>query len=510
MKELTDYIVGLENIMFNENCEVIEDESCYQILNEITSKSLTDIIDLGLERYYEYFGDSLRVTVNIGTFYSSIFKQEDDVTFILDELRELAKAYEKLQIIVHIDKKVLLQKWLSGTQYDNFRVVVFTRYSSFCEYFEESSVQYLHQKLYNFNKKTLILLPDLEIDCNNGITYILGGNCMDRVYSALNDNSGLEVLEGVLERAETHNKEHSREVSNNYITPEYFYFEEVNNNTIQRLLDYKTIDCSIIYMCDSIKQLDDKYLCVFNGYKTTIVELHKSNHNDHDLVREKTIKVFELYDWTYQSNYLDKIMIVRNIVSKYLKEDCAANYTELINNIHDIFASTQSNYRVFFQEKIDDFFEDRKKIAQYTFDKTKEIEKEINNLTDSIIKNIITAVGVILAAIIAHSNKSDLSLKGIRIAVISYLIYLIISLVYNFITPMISFAQQCNGNDHLLKYYTTFFPKAEVKKIQGNVLDNKKTMFIIYWIFSVVLMLILICLSAYVSNNLESVISNYL
>jgi hypothetical protein len=258
-----------------------------------------------------------------------------------------------------------------------------------------------------------------------------------------------------------------------------------------------------MFFTDSIKIINGQYTCRFNGYKTSSIVLSEL---EVDIPQVKLKYIYELYKWVYESNTCDKLMITRNVISKYLKEKEEENYTILLNCIEEIDNVIKANYSTFFQDKIDSFFEDRKKIAQYTFEKSTQIEKEINSLTDSMTKNVITAIGVIITAIIANSNKQGFTNNSIKIILLSYLVYLIISTIYHIVPAFFSILQLNGSNSHLIKYYTAFLPEKEVKNIQGNLLGRKRLLFWIYWVLSFIIMIALMGGTFYCLLHLDNVL----
>jgi hypothetical protein len=346
------------------------------------------------------------------------------------------------------------------------------------------------------------------IQCyDNGLVKILGNCPFEHLKSNIGLDTNIELLNKLQERVALRDREVRWEDKYNYIAPDYFYFKEIDNNILMSIFSKMTIDCIITFLADTIKIIEDQYICQFNGYKCTEIILDDKEYEKITIDKNSCDTAFDLYNWTYESNFVDKIMIVRNIISKYLKENNKLNYAEFLNNSPDIFNASKANYSIYFQSKIDLFFEDRKKIVQYTFDKTKDVEKEINNLTDSMTKNVITAVGVILAAIIANSTKSSYSVIGIKVAISAYMFYLGISVMYNLVTPVISLIQQCSSNSHLIKYYTTFVPEDEIKKVQGNVFKNKLIFFWVYWGLSLLLIAFLIGFSIYSITNIQDLLT---
>lgn len=492
MKEFYLYIKSIEDIFNNENCEIIETESYYQLMNEISRDQLKAFFESGLKDIFNYFENSLTITINIMNIDSSVFKLSKGMEYIESEIQSIIDGYKEVKIIIHINKNSYLESQLIENLNRLYKVVIFSSTDNLVNYIKDNSIFYLQKNLYNLDKGLIILLPDIEKSYSNLGTHIISTNNVESLKEVSFPLEPIDSLDEIGKRARLRNGDIPRD-EELFLSPDHLYFKDIDQKDLGKVLNFKASECIIIYLANSTKVTNSQYTCIFNGYKSASISLNENNF----LQCLNTNKLYELYNWTFQSNYVDKIMIVRNIISKFLKDDINNNYCELIYNIEDILNSCQANYSVFFQKSIDAFFEDRKKIAQYTFDKTKEVEKEINNITDAMVKNVITAIGVILAAIIANSTRSGMSEKGIKIALASYLFYLFVSLFYNLINPVITLFQQCAGNSHLIQYFTTFVPKDEIRRIQGNVFRNKLILFWFYWGFSLLLMLALIIMSIY-------------
>lgn len=503
MKDFNNLIKQVEQAVMDENSELIENESEYQLCQKTKASRLKSLLDLDFDLYFSYFGSSLRITITPDGQGATVFDRQKGIDFFYEELDTFIKDDCGVIFIFNINKDQFIKEKFTAHQNSKTSIIrIFKSKDTFTVYLKDNSIFYLQNRLFKEEKRLIVILPDLNCSSNNDLVYIIGNDCFQdikKIYTQEIDNGILEKLRGKVQLRE---KEVGWKDDITFITPDYFYFYDLQETNLRSIFYTKLVESVLIFLANGVKKEDDSYILQFNGYKCNKVLLQE-NVNLESLSDLNYICTYDLYKWVYNSNFLDKIMIVRNIISKYLRENEKLNYCGFLDNVADIFNASKANYQIFFQSKIDNFFEDRKKIAQYTFDKTKEIEKEINNLTDSMTKNVITAVGVVLAAIIANSTKNPQGVKGIKVAILAYLFYLFISIIYNLITPLISMIQQYKSNSHLIKYYTNFVPEEEIKQVQGNVLVNKLFFFWGYWLLSLILMIALVAISIYSISHLE-------
>lgn len=495
-----DLLIKLEDAIIDENVEIIESESEYQLCQKLKSSKLQKILDLDLALYYAYFNASVRITIN-NNGEVTVFHSRKGIDFLIKEFSQLINENCEIIFIFNINKNQFIEEKAAVRMRNEFTIRIFKSAQAFSTYLNDSSMFFIQNHLFEKDKILLLIVPDIEFSINNNVFYIV--NSIDGLQSISFENSKDSL--GVLsERSKQREKELGWKDEINFITPDYFYFPNINNLVLEPILNRKMVDCILIYLANGIKSEDCNYLLQFNGYKCTSLILTEALNPD--LLKLNCYTTFDLYNWTYDSYFLDKIMIVRNIISKFLRENEKSNYSNFLFNVSEIYNACKSNYQIFFQSKIDAFFDDRKKIAQYTFDKTKEVEKEISNLIDAMTKNVVTAVGVVLAAVIANAAKGQEGAIGIKVAIGAYLFYLGISIIYNLVTPVISMIQQCSGNSHLIKYYTTFVPEDEIKQIQGNIFKNKRNFFWVYWGLSVLLMGVLVGASIYAIINSDKLL----
>jgi|GEM_PF-4061491 len=507
MERFLKYITFIEEAIENEKSEVIEDESCYKLYTPTYTSELKPLLDINFTDFFEYFGKSLRITIAPKSQTSTIFHYENGAEFFVGELKNYIEENEAINFIFNINKDDFIKEKINESAFKDNIVRIFKSQRSFADYFKYNTIFYLQKQFFVKDKRLYLIIPDLNCSYSNDIFNIIGNTNFEDISESMITDIRFDKFAVFKERINLRDKELRWEDKISFVTPEYFNFEGLSNNILKPLLDTKSTECLITFLADAVKEIDGKYICQFNGYKCAEIILDEVNINAWNSYKKVYPMVFDLYNWTYESNFSDKIMIVRNVISKYLKENNQVNYIEFLNNVEDILNVVKSNYSIFFQKKIDMFFEDRKKIVQYTFDKSKDVEKEISNLTDSMTKNILTAVGVILATIIANSARSNLSNISIKVAISAYLFYLLISVIFNIINPVISLIQQCRSNSHLIKYYTTFIPEGEIKRIQGNVFRNKLIYFWVYWGFSFLLIAFMIGFSIYAISNLQTLLN---
>jgi len=133
----------------------------------------------------------------------------------------------------------------------------------------------------------------------------------------------------------------------------------------------------------------------------------------------------------YSEKSPDRISILRNLTSIFLCEECNASYYELLLiKSKSIYKSVLENFELYFKENVKQYFTERSKVKETITNRYKDIANEINSIIDTMNKNLITTIGLVLGAIVGYIAKPNIII--IKVAAVCYIAFLIISGTYFF------------------------------------------------------------------------------
>lgn len=283
----------------------------------------------------------------------------------------------------------------------------------------------------------------------------------------------------------------------------------IDNEFKRKFLIIRTL-LSIIYI-SNYSSIDEYTLKVqLNGYR----------NNNYDIDLEKYIyeenhkEFFRIYMWVVSDgNIVDKIGIVRNIISMHCK------YSSLLDIDDKTFSSIKSNYDLYLKDNVSKYIELKNALTEFVI----KTSQEINNITlefiDSLKKNIGAFITFILGTLIANivsDNKLD-NIFTNDILAICYLmlggsmIYLLISLgELNF-----KFNRYKEDYKQLKTSYTDVLDTDDINHIFENdktykknkeIVNRIKVKFTIMWIM--VILVIGLGLTIYKNIDVVSLFKN--
>lgn len=146
------------------------------------------------------------------------------------------------------------------------------------------------------------------------------------------------------------------------------------------------------------------------------------------------IELFELYSWVYsEGNNADKFKIVRNTIAHYflgMKKE--RSLSELLGKLSDIKKTISTNYNMYLNNNIEEYFKQKNKINDYITDYSKKASLQIDSLVDNLNKILTTTVGVVVIALIGYTLRASDLLVFVFLIYLGFLIISIwLSLIYS-------------------------------------------------------------------------------
>ncbi|GAA0381488.1 hypothetical protein [Bacillus horti] len=410
------------------------------------------------------------------------FKEDN----IKSELKFFSENY-KLDINLHVNKLSLLPPcYLS-----DFRVHVSSTLNYLIDYLREDRVIHSN-KLFQEDKPTLfiVIFEDI-ITLENEYITITSLKHLDKYVRQVYGNT-LDVI-----KKRNNNCKWTGFSTN--ITPDMFVFKQKTNRDLQDILDRYLIILSLIYLSNiSERDENSNIICHFHGYKPVKVDM-SGNIN-----LESGRDLYDLFKWSYEEKTPDKLGLVRNLISLNLSENSNKNLLLLCDSASIIQEASISNYKIYLENNIKLYFDERKKVEDFIQLKLNEITSEINAVTNYITKNFGGLLLTILGAIVSY-----VTIPNLNVVKFSLIIYLILSSIFGlyYLTyTMVLIKQTTNNIEHSFSYFLRTFGENDLKRLKGSVIKNRLCLFYIFWTISLLLSLMIICALLYGLVNLEYIL----
>lgn len=382
----------------------------------------------------------------------SLFKQDKIISHIdnFEQYEYIADVFlvENIETLLNEELYNNVNNYLISFDYKwsleigNFYIISQEKYDDLdLEYIEEISNVRLSIKIFKSERETIIFNQEVSFNMIREISLkdilsifkrktspILIKNPFSNVSLKTNligYNSDVDILE---------NNEISIQcLFYNYsefkFSPENFSFNSSENQDDFSIIIQKLHLIFILFFLFDISEIKDNEIFIkLKGYKTYEYKLDFSSLNLNSVSEYKKI-----YEWVYsdKGKIEDKLGIVRNILSFYLKQDDI----ELDNRI---FPSILSANQMYIKGNLSKYLDSRSKI----YEQVDQITNKINSSLDTFLNNFQKSVFAFISfyigafAIRVFNNKVDISnvvnkevtLFGIGLLVIS-LIFMIFSLI---------------------------------------------------------------------------------
>jgi len=277
---------------------------------------------------------------------------------------------------------------------------------------------------------------------------------------------------------------------------------EAKNNTIITL-DSLCFLFSIICIFDITTINDSELYYKLNGYKTFEGKLTYD-----ELPLDSLGTYVKIFEWIYSesSNVSDKIGLVRNILSIYLK-------TNSLDIPEGVFYSVKSGFKTYLQENLNRYIEVRNKIGEQLQTLTHRanlvIDEYLNKYQKNIISFITFFVSVLLIQVLNNKQFSEVFTKDATIIAFSILavstVFMIISLLH------LNNEKQrlIKKYDNLKKRFRDLLIKEDIQKILRNdeefnddiqYLITHRKLYTIMWILTIIFFFIaVVSLSTYLN-----------
>ncbi|HYF81737.1 MAG TPA: hypothetical protein VEB00_01740 [Clostridia bacterium] len=476
-------------------------------LHEQQEKLSNDIKDA-----FEIFGESMSV-LPLESVYNLNINSIDDVEQGLSDFIENLECsgFTSCKVQVSISKKELVRKYITMDIKQSYSIKLFFRFENFLALVQNHDYSVLESSLFRKDIVTVVLVMDrVFLECFSSHLVIIGrqsveyiNSTLDRLSSPFSELSRKDCKNIITER---HN--HCSWINGpEYLTPNFFFFQDLSNapDELGNILCRQFTNLTIPYLaCNTKVDEDGSITCIFEGYRKIKIQLSREDRV-FDLSAVEAL--YNLYEWIYSEKITDKIGIFRHVLTLYLKEDPKQNYGLFLDKIQEVNSSTQSNYQIYLKEKVDIWFEERRKVVDFFQTKVSEISGEITKITELMSKNLLTLIAVVIASMASYVTNGQKAV--IQIAFLAFILFLIVGTIYFGVLSQISKGLLKKDIERFIEYTGTILLKDEISMIEGESITKREELFDGYFLVSILINIVIVFILIIALLNLDVWISYF-
>ncbi len=339
----------------------------------------------------------------------------------------------------------------------------------------------------NKEKKVIFILINENINLSNKLFTVIGFENLIANLTSIQDKVKVNSEDIINIRNEYCNWIDSTKL----ITPNQLFTEfphEYKDTLISKHIRKKTVDCCLGFIANFTGMQHNKYISIINGTKKVevVYDLDLDSYSE-----DSYINIYKIYRWIYDEFLASKIYICRNVISILVSAKCQGSvYKTILNNSDWILESIKTNYESFITDNVNDFFNQKTKLADQLKDKVENIHVQINNTTKILVNNFTSLIGVSIAAIAGYLNDGDISL--VKILLLIYLIYLDYNSLFSLPLSLVRFFQSKNDfNNNKQEYIDLYIEDSFIISVKKRCTVNS----VIFWIYFVLILISIIIIN---------------
>lgn len=418
---------------------------------------------------------------------------DSDYLELVEELIPTDGTATNLMVCLMKDK--LMETIIPPELLMNVNLLLFVHTQNFVQWFAPLNVEEVFQK----DRKTIVVLLDETHVLENEFVTVLGKCSTERILKKVEEAQCFSYNKQ--KAIEDRNSNCNWGGGTKFVTPDYFYFDSVSLTTpgnLRAMFDSKLISLAVAFFASLTQIENDKLQSTINGYKTVKMDLSVR-------VPVNASSVYSLYSWVYTSKTSDKLGILRNITSLYLKSDPAINLSLFCENIDDILNSAKSSFEIYLKENVKLYFDQKKKIEESIQAKVKEITQDISSVLDSMNKNVFAAIGLVAGGMLTYVNNGNKSL--VVLALTLYIAFLLINTAFYGIYTFISVGQANKAFTNYIQYIKKTMTEDDVDSLVGDTVKDKKALFYRVWFAMLFLSAVLLITGLYAIYDINYLLS---
>jgi hypothetical protein len=496
---MNELLSQLNNFISPIGCLISQIEENIKAITIVKKQCMEEqgsvITSFDFENLFKIYDDSLSIRIfNEKKNYYNYIKKGYDKQLTEEYIEDTIEAYDNFDLEITINKDKLLDRLSNNvTALKNYNCNIFFSVANLINYLNDYTIQRLEQQLFSKEKNNIFLIINENVQLDNGLTLIIGGKSLFEIDDYIKNKFQTEPIDNNLKKIIEMRNEMCHWVNGTeWICPEYIYFNfddncQIFTEDLKRLFLKKSTNLIIPFIADYSEkdEVTNELLCNINGYKKIKVIINDCNSYDSKQVKY----LFKLYKWVYADSNTDRICILRNIITIFLCGECVDSfYMQLLDKSYEIYKSVQNNFEIYLRGNVKEYFEERHKVREMITNKSKDITNEIGSIIETMSKNFLTSVGVLIAAIVGYIAKADLVI--IRVSLFVYGLFILLNAVYSLPFYYIRVKGIIADYDEHIDTFRKTLIKEDIP--DGKIINKNIISFYIYWIGSIIITIAII------------------
>lgn len=486
----------------------IEKDNYIKFEKEFKSNEIRHLLDFDFNDIYIHFGNSLTIR-----FWpsrdpaDSVYIDKTCNSLHRNDLEDKIDIYDDINIEVNINKTALLDLIFSGTDITSrFNCMLYSDEETFIEIVNKSTLDSIERNLLARDKKTIILILNDSIFIENEFMLVWGGDSLLELHDYIKQNYTHNIDIGKIDRTIRIRNENCHWIdATSWLIPQHITFDFSNTQFVfspelKNVFLEKSMDIILSFISNYSNFNEGKKFNVINGQKKITIEYDSTaTYSNEDI-----ISLFNLYQWAYKEETLDRLTILRNIITIFLCEQCnTTNYKALLINIREIAESVYSNFEIYLKENVEYYFHERNKMKEMISNKSNELIKEVNLIIQTMNTNLLSTAGIILAAAVSYSSNKSINI--IKLSIIIYIIYISVMGTINLFFYRRRYKVIKKDYDEHIEMYSKILIPRDIPKYSGGTMEESVKSFWIYWGVYAVSIIVLSFIGIYILCNIDKV-----
>lgn len=436
---------------------------------------------------------SLSVEDSIGDVQNFSMPQEEQ------ELSgDIETFNDEIECIIKIKKETLVPQYLK----EKYNVIIYSSQTNLMKDIRELSLIELEKFLFKDLKKHVLIyiLNDIaeKTYCSNG--WITLTSDLSDVEKSFSTDIKLELLK-IKDRNE--NLHWISETPS--VTPDTFYFQYDDSGIIDELVNkfnscFITICMGFLAAYTECNYDSEIYHVTFKGQRHVKFGVTYSGHFDN------LDSLYHLYRWLYSERTTDKLALTQNVIGFYINKKESPNLDFLIKEILDISLAIKENYKVYIDESMDKYLNERKQLEDFMRHTSTEIEKQVSTITGLMTSNMLGILAAGITAVIVFTQRSsNLLILSIVLYIYAGLVMLLTIYHYAYARKNIKIKEKYY-NKRIEDYKRIFFEE-RIKEIVGDNVEDQLVIFkqysVVTWIINSVISMAALLIGIYFQTDIN-------
>lgn len=352
----------------------------------------------------------------------------------------------------------------------------------------------LNSKELNIDNK----LPLLFFHSDNSYTYNNSFITITSDYNYLVNSSFDIISPNILDNIEYH-KSYTNPIllQNNYHFPCMFHFNNLGDDTtsIESMILSNLLSKSIILSLSckhefiynkTVKSpIIEKIICTFQTFKHEQIIISNENYNisttannnkHYEILCALSFEnLYSIYNFILEGDYSSKLNIVKNVIGLHLTEDKSTNFKRLIDQSKSLLDAIKSNYQIFSEEKIQYWFDERRKTNDNINDYTTLLLEQISGVAGIPLKILYSFFAIVIGGFIPYTTSNNF--QFLKILLVAFILLLPIVIIITIIHINSKYTQLIDDFNHFKVTESTLLHESEIETIVGSRIDSRSKMF---------------------------------